>query len=132
MSIFVLFLIIEKTLSTFHVEYSFSCEFVTCVHAKWLQFCLTLCNFMNYSPPGSSIHGIFQSRIVEWVAMPSSRRSSQCRDGTCIPYISCIGSQVLYHYHHLGSPMSLSHMASIMLKTILSILILLILFLING
>ena len=92
MSIFVLFLIIEKTLSTFHVEYSFSCEFVTCVHAKWLQFCLTLCNFMNYSPPGSSIHGIFQSRIVEWVAMPSSRRSSQCRDGTCIPYISCIGS----------------------------------------
>ena len=132
MSIFVLFLIIEKTLSTFHVEYSFSCEFVTCVHAKWLQFCLTLCNFMNYSPPVSSIHGIFQSRIVEWVATPSSRRSSQCRDRTRIPYISCIGSQVLYYYHHLGSPMSLSHMASIMLKTILSILILLILFLING
>ena len=45
----------------------------TCVHAKLLRLCLTLCNPMDYSPPGSSVHGILQARILEWVAMPSSR-----------------------------------------------------------
>ena len=39
---------------------------------------------MDYSPPGSSVHGILQSRILEWVAMPSSRGSSRPRDWTCI------------------------------------------------
>ena len=47
------------------------------------------------------LHGILQTRILEWVAMPSSRGSSWPRDQTCIPKISCIGRQVLYH---LGSP----------------------------
>ena len=47
--------------------------------------------------------GILQARIQEWVAMPSSRGSSQPRDGTCVSYVSCVGRQVLYHYHHLGS-----------------------------
>ena len=42
--------------------------------------CLTLCNPMDYSPPGSSVHGILQARILEWVAMPSSMESSQGRD----------------------------------------------------
>ena len=37
------------------------------------QLCLTLCDPIGYSPPGSSVHGIFQARILEWVAMPSSR-----------------------------------------------------------
>ena len=45
--------------------------------------CLTLCNPMNYkSPPGSSVHEIFQARMLEWVAIPLSRRSSQPRDLT--------------------------------------------------
>ena len=35
------------------------------------QSCLTLCNPMDDSPPGSSVHGIFQARILEWVSMPS-------------------------------------------------------------
>ena len=43
------------------------------VHAKWLQSCPTLCNSMNHSPPGASVHGILQSRILKWVAVPSSR-----------------------------------------------------------
>jgi len=47
---------------------------------KSLQSCLTLCDPMDYSPPGSSVHGILQARILEWVAMPFSRRSSQPRD----------------------------------------------------
>ena len=68
------------------------------VHAKSLQLCLTLCEPMDYSPPGSSVHGILQVRILEWAAMPSSRASSQPRDWTCISYVSCIGRQVLYHW----------------------------------
>ena len=40
--------------------------------AKSLQSCLTLCNLTDCSPPGSSVHGILQARMLEWVAMPSS------------------------------------------------------------
>ena len=47
-----------------------------CSSAKSLQSCLTLCNPMDCSPPGSSVHGILQARILEWVAMPFSKRSS--------------------------------------------------------
>jgi len=47
------------------------------VCAESLQLCLTLCNPIDYSPPVSSVHGILQSRILEWFAMPSSRGSSQ-------------------------------------------------------
>ena len=65
--------------------------------ANLLQWCLTLCSPMDCSPPGSSIHGIFQARILERVAVPSSRGSSQPRDRTHISYVSCIGRRVLYH-----------------------------------
>ena len=51
------------------------------------QSCLTLCDPMDCSLPGSSIHGIFQARILEWVAISFSRRSSRPRDWT---RISCI------------------------------------------
>ena len=50
--------------------------------AKSLQSCPTLCDPMDYSPPGISVRGILQARIMEWVAIPSSRGSSQLRDGT--------------------------------------------------
>ena len=53
-----------------------------CMHAQLPQSCPTLCNPKDYSPPGSSVHGILQARILEWVAMPSSRESSQPRDRT--------------------------------------------------
>ena len=46
------------------------------VCAKSLQWHLTLWDPMDYSLPGSSVHGIFQARILEWVAMPSSKGSS--------------------------------------------------------
>ena len=59
--------------------------------------CPTLCNPMDCSPPGSSVHGTLQARILEWVAMPSSRASSRPRDQTCVSFISCIGRRVLYH-----------------------------------
>ena len=60
---------------------------------------------MDCSPPGSSVHGILQTRILEWVPMPSSRGSSQLRDWTHVSYVSCIGRWVPYLYHHLGSPL---------------------------
>ena len=55
------------------------------------------------SLPGSSVHGFFQARMLEWVAMPSSG-SSQHRNRTHISWVSCIGRQILYHSCHLGSP----------------------------
>ena len=69
----------------------------TCVHAKSLQSCSTLCSPVDCSPPGSSVHGTLQARIVEWVAMPSSRGSSRPRDRICVSYVSCTGRWVLYH-----------------------------------
>ena len=50
------------------------------MHAKLLQSCLTLCDPINCRPPHSSVHGILQTRIPEWVAMPFSRGSSRPRD----------------------------------------------------
>ena len=60
--------------------------------------CLTLCYPMDYSPPGSSVHGIFQARILEWIFISSSRISSQPRDWTCVSWGFCIGRWILYHW----------------------------------
>ena len=49
--------------------------------------CPTLCNPMDHSPPGSSVRGILQAGIQEWVAIPFSRESSRPRDQT---WVSCI------------------------------------------
>ena len=68
---------------------------VLCVES--LQACLTLCDPMDCSPPGSFVHGIFQAGILKWVAMPSSRGSSQPRDPIHISYVSCTSGQVFYH-----------------------------------
>ena len=67
------------------------------VHVKSLQSCLTPGNPMDCSPPGSSVHRISQAGMLEWVAMPFSRGSSQPRDWTCVSCISCIGRWILYH-----------------------------------
>ena len=56
------------------------------------QLCLTLCDPMDCSLAGSSVHGILQARILEWVVIPFSRRSSWPRDWTCI---SCIARTLL-------------------------------------
>ena len=65
---------------------------------KSLQSYPTLCDSMDCSPPGFSVHRILQARILEWVAMPSSRGSSRPIDQTSISYVSCIGRWVLYHW----------------------------------
>ena len=68
-----------------------------CMHAKSLQSCPVFCDTMDYSLPGSSVQGILQARILEWVVISCSRGSSQPRDQTCVSYVSCIGRQVLYN-----------------------------------
>ena len=75
-----------------------------CVCTKLLQLCLNLCDPRDHSLPESSVHGSLQARILEWISLPSSRVSSQPRDRTHLSYVSCIGRQVLYHYHCLGNP----------------------------
>ena len=62
------------------------------------QSCPTfICDPMDCNPPGSSVHGILQARILRWVAISFSMGSSQPRDQMCISCVSCIGRQVLYH-----------------------------------
>ena len=61
--------------------------------AKSLQSFPTLCNPRDCSPPGFSVHGILQARIVEWLAMPSSREPSQPKDRI---RVSCIGRRILH------------------------------------
>ena len=80
---------------TFFVSY-FDRRECTCTHAKSLQLCLTLWDPKDCSPPGSSVHGILQARILEWVAISSSRVSYQFSNLTHVSYVSWIGRQVLY------------------------------------
>ena len=54
-----------------------------CMHAKLLQWCLTLCNPMDYSPLGSSVHGTLQVRILGWIAIFFFWGPSRPRDRTC-------------------------------------------------
>ena len=57
------------------------------------ELCLTLCDPIHCSPPDSSVHGIFQARILEWVALSSSRGSFPSGDQA---HISGTGRQILY------------------------------------
>ena len=66
-----------------------SSQRILCMHAKSLQSCPTLCDLMDSSPPGSSVHGISQARTLEWVAIFFSRGSFWPRDWT---RVSCIAS----------------------------------------
>ena len=73
------------------------------VYTKVVHSCPTLDDPMDCSPPGSSVHGILQARTLGWVAMPSSRGSSQPRDQTGVSCVSCIDRRVLYYHRHRGS-----------------------------
>ena len=59
-----------------------------CEDLQDAQSCPTLCGPMDCSPPGSSVHGILQARILEWVAISFSRGSSQPRDQTWVSPIA--------------------------------------------
>ena len=68
-----------------------------------IHLCLTLCNPMNSSPPGSSVHGILQARILEWVAISSSRASF----GPRIEAASCALAGRFFTTAHVGSPLNI-------------------------
>ena len=75
----------------------------------WMYICMCACSVMSdscnpmvCSPSGSSVHGNFQARMLQWVSIYFFRGSFQPRDQTCI---SCIGRQILYHCN-LGSPVT--------------------------
>ena len=66
------------------------------------QSCPILCDPLDYNPPGSSVHGFLQARILEWIAISSSRGSSRCRD---LPLLCLLHwRQILYLLSHEGSP----------------------------
>ena len=74
------------------------CRFI--FHISWVCVLSRVQLFVTpwtVAPPGYSVHGVFQARILEWVAISSSRESSHPRNQTCISFISCIGRQILYH-----------------------------------
>ena len=84
-----------------------------CVRAKLLQLCPALCGPMHCSPPGSSVLGILQERVLEWAAVPSSRGSSRPRAQTCIsglqrwqggsfPLVPPGKPRAIYTYTHKG------------------------------
>ena len=73
----------------------FNCKWVPVVLMLVTQLCTTLCDPMNCSPPGSSIHGIFQARILEWVAISFCRGVFPNREQAHISCISCTGRQSL-------------------------------------
>ena len=75
--------------------YGCRCWVFSCVRTKSLQLCPTVCDPMYCSLSYFFVHGILQARILQWVAMPFSRGSSQPRDQTHVSYVSCIGRQPL-------------------------------------
>ena len=71
-----------------------------CCRCLVAKLCSTLCDPRDCGPPGPSV----PARTLELVAVFSFRESSQPRDQPHISYISCIGGQILHHWHHLESP----------------------------
>ena len=76
-----------------------------CLHAKSLQSSLTLFDPLDCSPPGSSVHGILQAKILQWVAIYSSGGSSWFRTWTCVSYRAAPAVQAdSLPLSHWGSP----------------------------
>ena len=72
------------------------------------QSCLTLCDPVDCGPPGASVHGILQVKILEWVAIFSSRGASSPRESILVSCVSCIGRQTLCHWCPLGHRKNIS------------------------
>ena len=88
--------------------------------------CPTLCDSMDCSPPGSSVHRTLQERVLERVAISSSRGSSQPKDLTRVSCVSCIGKRILSHwairktpilYLVLAKRLRLTHLSKINFST---------------
>ena len=72
----IFFFLVHLERHSYNGDFPYKCKCFLCpwyMCAKLLQSCLTLCDPMDYNPPSSSVHGILQARILEWVAMSSFR-----------------------------------------------------------
>ena len=76
-----------------------------CVKVLAAQLCLTLCDPTDYSPPGFSVHGISQARMLEWVAIPFSRNRRTQGSNSGLQHCK----QILYSLSHQGSPSGVKH-----------------------
>ena len=94
----VLSLLQSVTLLASSIDAAPVCQLLHCTTVLFNQSCLTLCDPMDCSPPGSSVYGIFQARILEWVAISFSRRSSRPRDQTRVLCVAgrCFTVGVIY------------------------------------
>ena len=88
------------------LEFHRTASLYQCRDCLVTQSCPTLCDPMDSSTPGSSVHGILQVRILEWVAIPFSGGSSPPSDWT---HVFCIGRQILYHWVNWEAPSLSSH-----------------------
>ena len=99
----------EKIISEFSVRCNVKC-IRTCItyskikpfwcmscHVLVAQLCLVLCYFLDCSPPGSSVHRIFQARMRSALPLQPTKASFWPRDGSHVFCVSCIGRQILYH-----------------------------------
>ena len=103
---FFFFLSLEYSIAFLLLEYIYNAVLVSAVQQSEsvIQAACSVASVVSdslwpndYSLPGFSVHGILQARILEWVAILSSRGSSPPRDRTQVSYVSCTGRQVLYH-----------------------------------
>ena len=83
-----------KVMSTVNQSHDYT-HSTACVHAQLCQPCPALSDPLDCSPPGPSVHGTSQARILEWMVISFSRGSSRPRDRTPI---SCIVGRFLYHW----------------------------------
>ena len=87
------------------------CKFQNIFSNIWLSWLfLNICKSAYYSPPGSFVHGIFQARILEWVAIPFSRGSSQPRDRT---QVSSIAGSFFTIWATMEAPLYLLHVLKV-------------------
>ena len=81
------------------ISYTWYTPYIEIMHVcSVAQMCPPLCDLIDCSPPGSSVHGITQASVLEWVAISFSRESSVPRDQTQVFYVSFTGRWILYHW----------------------------------
>ena len=76
---------------------------LTCLEMHVCSVLSNSCDPMDCNPPGSSLYGIFQARILEWIAIFPSRGSSWPKDRTCVSWVSCVAGRFFYHLRHWAS-----------------------------
>ena len=91
----------------------YNCKCFEC-WTKSLQLCLTLCNPVDCTLPGSSVHGILQARILEWIAISFSRGSSWPKRDKAL--VTCIGRWILYYLSYQSGRLCIVYTYSVSIQ----------------